>query len=104
MRFLVDTGFTGSCVFIIPKGGIVPNIDLSEIQELPAEKWIEVASGEQERTFSALTAFKLDVDTPLPVLLMEAEDYDDPILGMQFLEEQRKTLHLDFSARSFYLD
>ncbi len=82
----------------------MPDVDLSEIEELPAESWIEVASGEQERTFSALTAFKLEADTPLPVLLMEAEDYDDPIVGMQFLEEQQKTLHLDFGARSFYLN
>ena len=102
-QFLIDTGCTMSLVFTAMDNTCLREFSFTGIEALDPNEWIQVADGRKVSTFKA-TAF-LNISGQLEEvesLIIEGKP-DFPIIGMEFLEQNRKRLVLDFAEHDFQL-
>lgn len=102
--FQIDTGFQGAVVFI---GGEIlkRNILIDNLHELPAKEWVTVADGRQVRTFGGVAWLDFSGEREsVDVFIIEAVKSDTPLIGLQFLRENRKHLSLDFKSDTHFIN
>ncbi len=103
-KFLVNTGFTGSIIFSIGNKEILSNLHLHDLSELDKSKnqGVEVADGRIIKTFLAKIIIKVDDKIEkTDVLIMDSDNDDYPIIGIDFLMQNKKKLNLDFVNEVF---
>ncbi len=103
--FLVDTGFTGNIIFAIKSEHIFKKFDFYNITRLDSKYWIEVADGRNIITFSANIIINTgdEIDEKTNVLIMDSDKDSYPIIGIDFLRQNKKSLNLDFGNEVFEL-
>lgn len=95
-KFLIDTRFTGSCIYILAKNEYPP-FAFEGLQLLDEGEWVQVADGRKAKTFKAFLMIEFnDVGESIEVNIIEATHNDHAVLGIEFLRENGKPLCLNF--------
>jgi predicted aspartyl protease len=103
-EFLIDTGFSGTCVFIFESEKLLTQLEFFSIQDLPRKDWITLADGRRRRTSKAKIIMVIEkVEEVVEVLLLESDKEDIPIIGVDFLITHKRCLTLDFRKNIFEL-
>ncbi len=101
--FLIDTGFTGSIIFILRTKKILQKFNFYNIKELK-ERYVVLPNGKNVKTFSASIYVEVNKKAEyVEVLLIDGENDQNPIIGIDFLRQHKKRLNLDFGNEVFEL-
>lgn len=104
LQFLVDTGFNGIAIFITDQLQFLSIFDLTDLYMLPEKRCAKMADGTRVETYSGIAEFQFEnTEEPGEVLLVDSKNYDNAILGMDFLKQNQKRLLLDFQNQVFSL-
>ncbi len=108
-KFLVDTSFTGSVVFISQSDNknndIFDKFDFRNINEVSKNKWVNVADGRKAETISGMIFFKINDKVEfMSVLIIDALQDDIPVIGIEFLKRNENELMLNFKNNYFRLN
>lgn len=102
--FIIDTGFTGSCVFLLSGEQELLTLDFYRMEELEERQWITLGDGRKIPTFKAFIDIIFESEEEdVEVLLGLTSSENKYLLGMDFLHQNQKKLVLDFRSQHYEL-
>lgn len=103
--FVIDTGFTGVCVFSVSKTNPSISQKVFALDLLPDDQWVTLADGSRPQTLTGKIFLQFEGHiVEMPTIFIESVREDVPLLGMQFLELFHKRLLIDFPHNIFEME